>query len=84
MDRSLTEDMKRWCSVAVVPELVTVIGQEAVYELTVTEEARMRQALKKCFHSLMTCPKEIIETQLQILQRRLASLGTRKYASSLG
>lgn len=58
----------------VVPELVTVIGQEAVYELTVTEEARMRQALKKCFHSLMTCPKEIIETQLQILQRRLASL----------
>jgi hypothetical protein len=76
--------MRRWWSVTVVPELQTVIGQEAVCELLMTEEARMHQALKKCFHSLMTCPKEIIETQLQILQRRLASLGTRKCISSLG
>lgn len=58
----------------VVPELRTVIGEEAVNELLMTEEATMHQALKKCFHSLMTCPKEMIETQLQILERRLVSL----------
>jgi hypothetical protein len=69
--------MKRWCSVSVVPELTTVIGNEAVSELLMTEEVALHQALKKCFHSLMTCPKEIIETQLKILERRLASLGTR-------
>jgi hypothetical protein len=70
--------MKRCCFVPVVPELRTVIGKEVVNELLMTEEATMLQALKKCFHSLMTCPKEIIETQLQILERRLTSLGTRK------
>jgi GTP cyclohydrolase I len=84
MDKSYTQDMKRWSSFTVVPELMTVIGQDAVYELLMTEEARMNQVLKKCFHALMTCPKEIIETQLQILQKRLVSLGKRRCVSSLG
>jgi hypothetical protein len=76
--------VERWCSVPVVPELRTGIGKEAVNELLMTEEAAMHQAQKKCFHSLMTCPKEIIETQLKILERRMASLGTRKCVLSLG
>jgi hypothetical protein len=76
--------MKRWCSVPVVPEFRTVIGKEAADELVMTEEATMHQALKKCFRSLMTCPTEMIETQLRILERRLASLGTRKCVLALG
>lgn len=68
----------------VVPELRTVIGKEAVNELLMSEEATMHQALKKCFHSLMTCPKETIEIQLQILEGRLTSLGTRKLVFSVG
>jgi hypothetical protein len=76
--------MKRWFSVPVVPELRTVIGKEAVNELLMTEEAALHQALKKCFHSLMTCPKEVIETQLKVLERRLGSLGTRKCVLSSG
>jgi hypothetical protein len=63
--------------VAVVPELRTVLRQEVVNELLMSDKAGMHNALKKCFHSLMTCPKETIETQLQILLRRLASLGMR-------
>jgi hypothetical protein len=76
--------MKRCCFVPVVPEFRTVIRKEAVNELVMSEEATMHQALKKCFHSLMTCPKEMIETQLRILERRLTSLGTRKLVLSLG
>jgi hypothetical protein len=59
----------------VIPELRTVIGQEVASELLVSDEAGMHQALKNCFRSLMTCPKETVQTQLQALQKRLASLG---------
>jgi hypothetical protein len=58
-----------------VPELRTVVGQEVVNEPLMSDEAGMHHALKNCLHSLMTCPKETIKRQLQILLRRLASLG---------
>lgn len=61
--------------VAVVPELRRVVGQEVATELLVSDEAGMYQALKNCFHSLMTCPKETLQMQLQALLKRLASLG---------
>jgi hypothetical protein len=62
----------------VVPELRTVVRHEVVTELLMSDEAGMHHALKNCFHSLMTCAKETIETQLQTLVRRLSSLGMRK------
>lgn len=61
--------------VAVVPELRRVLGQEVANELLASDEAGMHQALKNCFRSLMTCPKETVQMQLQALQERLASLG---------
>lgn len=67
--------MKNCFFVAVVPELRRVVGQEVANELLVSDEAGMHQALKNCFRSLMTCPKEMVQTQLQALQKRLASLG---------
>jgi mannose-6-phosphate isomerase len=60
---------------AVVPELRTVVGQEVASELLESDEAGTLQALKNCFRSLMTCPKEVVQTQLQALHKRLASLG---------
>lgn len=60
---------------AVVPELRRVVRQEVANELLASDEAGMHQALKNCFSSLMLCPKETIQVQLQALQERLASLG---------
>ncbi|KAJ4443892.1 hypothetical protein ANN_05679 [Periplaneta americana] len=60
---------------AVVPELRAVVGSHSVNELLMSDEAGMQDALKNCFHSLMTCSKEEIETQLRALLTRLASLG---------
>ncbi|PSN37566.1 Mannose-6-phosphate isomerase [Blattella germanica] len=51
-----------------------VVGQEAVNELLTSDEAGMQQALKNCFYALMTCSKELIESQLSLLATRLASL----------
>lgn len=66
------EEIKHFLEV--VPELRAVVGQEVASELLVSDEAGMHQALKNCFHSLMTCPEETVQTQLQALQKRLASL----------
>lgn len=66
------EEIKHFLEV--VPELRKVVGQEVANELLASDEAGMHQALKNCFSSLMTCPKETIQVQLQALQERLASL----------
>ncbi|KAJ9590035.1 hypothetical protein L9F63_016851, partial [Diploptera punctata] len=57
-----------------IPELRSVIGQESINELLTSDEAGMQQALKNCFHALMNCCKITVETQLNILAKRLADL----------
>jgi hypothetical protein len=71
---------ERLFSVAVVPELSVVITQEVVNELLMSDDAGLHEALKKCFHSLMTCPEETVRTQLETLLRRLESIGMRNVA----
>jgi hypothetical protein len=66
---------EKFSFIAVVPELRTVVGQEVASKLLVSDEEGMLQALKNCFRSLMTCPKEVVKTQLEALHKRLASLG---------
>lgn len=66
------EEIKHFLEV--VPELRAVVGSHPVNELLMSDEAGMQDALKNCFHSLMTCSKEEIETQLRALLTRLASL----------
>jgi hypothetical protein len=75
MNKGWSLAYEKFSFVAVVPELRTVVGQEVASELLVSDEAGMLQALKNCFRSLMTCPKEVVKTQLEALHKRLASLG---------
>lgn len=58
-----------------IPELSAVVGVDNVLALMSTNDTRScGAALKKCFHSLLTCDPEIAELQLKKLLDRLTVL----------
>lgn len=59
---------------AVIPELSAIIG-EAGANLQASDEAGIQTCLRQCFKALMTCPAEIVKSQLASLVERHSSLG---------
>lgn len=59
----------------ILPELRAVIGVDKVFKFMTTDEANDTEALKTCFHSLMTCDPGLIALQLRKLLDRLSNLG---------
>ncbi|KAK1126647.1 hypothetical protein K0M31_004274 [Melipona bicolor] len=58
----------------ILPELRAVIGVDKVFKFMTTDEADDTEALKTCFHSLMTCDPGLISLQLRKLLDRLSNL----------
>ncbi|CAL7943442.1 unnamed protein product [Xylocopa violacea] len=58
----------------ILPELRAVIGVDKVLKFMTIDEADPAEALKTCFHSLMTCDPGIVALQLRKLLDRLSNL----------
>ncbi|XP_061576780.1 mannose-6-phosphate isomerase isoform X2 [Cololabis saira] len=69
-----------------VPEFLAVVGAEPAAELrsSVGDEVRSREALKKCFSSMMSCSKKVVVDELNELVKRTTGSSGASTASSLG
>lgn len=58
-----------------IKELEDIIGKDACEELMHAETKTEKQALEKCFSSLMNCPDEDVASSLKQYRQHMLSFG---------